>query len=110
MPFDAVSERPGGSIRDFGDRSISDLVEHINPFLKGYRERCKENLSPDAYDGFLQDEFGFLIAGLADTAFALAVLFGAMVHGASEQEIDRLERGFIYANARRWWYREATNT
>jgi hypothetical protein len=41
----------------------------------------------------LGDEFGFLKAGLADTGFAIGVLFGAMLYGASEQEIDKLERG-----------------
>jgi hypothetical protein len=103
VSFDAVSEEPGRSIRDIDDRSIRDLVEHINPFLKGWREHCQENLPRDT-----EDEFGFLTADLADTGFALGVLFGAMVQGASEQEIDRLDRGFIHSNARRWWYREGT--
>lgn len=30
VPFDAVSEEPGSSIRDIGDVSISDLVESLN--------------------------------------------------------------------------------
>lgn len=107
VPFDAVAHAPGESIRNIDFRgdietSIRDLVEHLNPFIKGWCDRCNENLSPDA------DYFGFLTAGLADTGFAIGVLFGAMVHGASEQEIDRLERGFIHANKLRWWYREGT--
>lgn len=36
---------------------------------------------------------------LADTAFAIGVLAGAMFNGASEREIDRLERGLAYAIA-----------
>ena len=56
--------------------------------------------------GEAADEFGWLIAGLTDTSFALGILFRAMVDGASKDEIDKLERGLIYANARRWWYKE----
>lgn len=44
VPFDAVSEEPGSSIRDIGDGSISDLVERLNPFLKAYFERRASRL------------------------------------------------------------------
>jgi hypothetical protein len=46
---------------------------------------------------------------MTDTGFALGILFGAMVDGASEQEIDKLERGFIDSITRWWWHREGTN-
>src|SRR6266566_4931537 len=76
VPFDALAESPGNSIRDIDYRSIRDLVEHLNPFILGWRVHCKD----------LEDELGFLTAGLADTGFAIGVLFGAMTHGASEAE------------------------
>lgn len=104
VPFDIVAEEPGGSIRNSNHlESVSELAERLNPFLKGWRVHCAESLLADA-----QDKFGWLTAGLADTGFAIGVLAGFMFHGASEAEIDRLERGFIHANARRWWYREGS--
>src|SRR6266478_695383 len=56
VPFDAVAHTPGESIRNIDFRgdvetSIGDLVEHLNPFIKDWREHCKD----------LEDEFGFLI-------------------------------------------------
>jgi hypothetical protein len=45
---------------------------------------------------------------LADTAFAIGVLAGTMFTGASEREIDRLERGLVYSIAASPWLRKET--
>jgi hypothetical protein len=108
VPFAAVAHTPGELIRNIelrGDieTSIRDLVEYLHPFIKGWCEHCGENLSPE-----LGDEFGFLTAGLVETGFALGIVYNAIVNGASDREIDRLERGFIHANKLRWWYREGS--
>jgi hypothetical protein len=73
-----------------------------NPFIKRDYESCHEELAKDpVYDrGAVLWE---MRRNLAEAAFAIGVFFGAMVHGASEQEIDRLERGLIHATASLHW-------
>jgi len=108
VPFDVVAPDPGNSIRDGlsigrDDDTISTwgLAERLRPFITRDYESCHEELAKDpVYDrGAVLWE---MRRNLAEAAFAIGVLFGAMVHDASEQEIDRLERGLVHATVSRY--------
>ena len=115
VPFDVVADEPGQSIRDglsvdakintWGRGGIGVytalLAERLNPLIKRDYESCHEELAKDpVYDrGAVLWE---MRRNLAETTFAVGVLFGAMVHGASDREIDRLERGLVHATVSRY--------
>jgi hypothetical protein len=65
-------------------------------------ERCYEELAKDpVYDrGAVLWE---MRRNLAEATFAIGVFFGAMVHGASDREIDGLERGLVHATVSLHW-------
>ena len=77
----------------------SELAEHLNPFITGHYERVYELLPDEIADGDLSP----MKWALADTAFAIGVLAGAIFSGAKPRKIDRLERGLAHATASRHW-------
>jgi hypothetical protein len=76
-----------------------ELSERLNPSLIGYCNRVNDRLP----DEDARDDFNNLRVDMAQAAFAIGVLAGAVFHGASEREIDRLERGLIHATCSRHW-------
>jgi hypothetical protein len=49
------------------------------------------------------DDLCELLWKAIDTAFHIGVLGGAIFAGASDREIDRIERGLIHATVSRHW-------
>lgn len=70
----------------------SELAERLCPTITGYRKRLEDALPEEICDDL--GKMGWL---LADLSFATGVLAGAMFTGASEQEVNRLERGILHA-------------
>jgi hypothetical protein len=88
MPFDVVTSDIPVSV-DYGDRPYpSELTEAFDPAIKGHYDRLEKATAHD-----LQDDLGALRWETAETSFQIGVLAGAMFSGASDREIDRLERG-----------------
>ena len=73
-----------------------DLTEMLNPCVKGRLDWLYERISE-------KDELFNLISETAETAYQIGVLAGPMFSGASDREIDRLERGLIHAIVSRSW-------
>ena len=98
MPFDVVTEDIPLSV-DYGDGSYpAELTEALDPAIQGHYDRLKK-----ATTGALEDDLGALRWKTAETSFQIGVLAGAMFSGASDREIDRLERGLIHATVSRGW-------
>jgi len=96
--FDVVADDMPTSLDHGSDVCPSTLVELLNPCITGFQEICEAKIPRE-----IQDELNSLKWHTADTAFAIGVLFGCMISGASEKEIDRLERGLVHATVSRRW-------
>ena len=99
MPFDVVTSDMPLSV-DYGNRPCpSELTEALDPAIKGHYDRLHKATAHDLN----QDDLGALKWKTAETSFQIGVLHGAMSTGASDREIDRLERGLIHATVSRGW-------
>lgn len=75
-----------------------ELAERLCPSITGRFDRVYDRLP----DEECRDNLVELKMTLAEVAFAIGVLAGLIFHGtASKSEIDRLERGLIWATASR---------
>lgn len=77
----------------------AQLAERLNPTITGHYDRVYDRLPNEDS----KDDLDELKLSLAETAFAVGVLAGAMFHGASKLEVDKLERGLVHATTSRHW-------
>ncbi|MDP2601887.1 MAG: hypothetical protein Q8S00_04760 [Deltaproteobacteria bacterium] len=98
--FDIITHDMPPSL-DHGNQVCSnDLVDMLNPVIRLYQERCEKRL-PDCEDA--ESDLNHLKWYTADAGFMIGVLAGAIFAGASQREIDRMERGLVHATASRRW-------
>jgi hypothetical protein len=90
MTFDIIAVDTPPSIERGQDAYPGQLAEAFNPSLKGHYKRLSEALPSD--DRLLHDDLSNLSLETAETSFHIGVLAGAVFTGASDREIDRLER------------------
>jgi hypothetical protein len=76
----------------------SELAEALDPAIIGHYDRLHKATADN-----LQDDLGALRWKTAETSFQIGVLAGPIFSGASDREIDRLERGLIHAIVSRRW-------
>ena len=99
VTFDIVSDEMPCSL-DYGNNTtvkyVHYLAERLNPLLKLYHERISEGRDNG-------DDVGSLRWEMADAAFAIGVLAGAIFTGSPERDVDRLEKGLVHATASRRW-------
>ena len=74
-----------------------ELVGKFNPSIRG-RYNLLEGIA-----GIDPDELLQFKTEACESAFQIGVLAGAIFSGASDREIDRLERGLIHATMARPW-------
>lgn len=71
-----------------------ELAERLAPTIKGFYERVHDRLPDEAS----RDDLSEMKFCLAEIAFAIGTLAGSVFPGtASRAEIDRLERGLVWA-------------
>jgi hypothetical protein len=98
MPFDVVTNDMPCSVQTRSDvPSVLELADGFDPCIKGRFDVLSESI-PD-----LSGELFNMKMDIAETAFQLGVLAGPIFSGASDREIDRLERGLIHATVSRRW-------
>jgi hypothetical protein len=90
--FDITIECPPSIAGDTPD--VINLVDDFDSYIKGRAEQMRESEHDDQFN---------LRMDTAETAFQIGVMWGAMATGASDREIDRLERGLIHATVSRGW-------
>ena len=97
--FDVVGiEMPRSLDRARNRRDPYLMVEDLNPLMDLYYRRCEAVL-----DDALESEFGNLKWVGQETAFQIGIFAGFIFSGASEAEIDRLEKALVLATAARHW-------
>jgi hypothetical protein len=99
MPFDVVTGDIPRSVDYVDAPEPYEIAEAFDPCIEGHYERLEKATAHD----LLQNDLGDLKWKTAETAFQIGVLAGAMFSGASDREIDRLERGLIHATVSRGW-------
>lgn len=97
LHFDILNSDEPPSIDYVDEPMPCELAERLNPCLTGYYDRVYNRLPDEG----CRDDVGELKLSMAETAFAIGVLAGAIFHGASGREIDRLERGLVHATVSR---------
>ncbi len=97
--FDAVGDSMPCSMDTADKRETWDLVEDLNPCLVGFYNRCT-NILGNCGEA---DDVGSLRWQGMHYAFQLGMFAGFIFSGASEKEIDRLERALVHATAARHW-------
>lgn len=98
LHFDITYEDPLSLSSCDRRRESSALAERLNPTIAGRAERIKDRLG----NVFEHDDVGEMKWAVADASFGIGVLAGAIFTGAPEKEIDRLERGLVYAAGARY--------
>ena len=93
LTFDIVNSQIPPSAETPSNRPDAiDLVDDFDSYIKGTADEMRESE---------HDEIFNLRMDTADTAFQIGILAGAIFSGASDREIDRLERGLIHATVSR---------
>jgi hypothetical protein len=93
LTFDIVNSQIPPSAETPSNRPDAiDLVDDFDSYIKGTADEMREKE---------HDELFNLRMDTADTAFQIGILAGAIFSGASDREIDRLERGLIHATVSR---------
>ena len=97
--FDAVADAIPRSM-DVGDKKeIYQLVEALNPCLEGFHIRVEKALG----HCLETDDLGNMHWQGHEYAFQLGMFAGFIFAGASDKELDRLERALVHATAARHW-------
>jgi hypothetical protein len=101
MTFDVVTDDAldPHSMSNCEKSSVKALVDAFDPCIPGHFKRVKDALRGSEVD----DDVEYLRWRTAETAFHIAILAGPIFAGASDREIDRLERGLIHATVSRGW-------
>ena len=97
MTFDVVTDDIPHSLDNYKRVCVTDLVDGFDPCIPGHFKRVEAVL------GEMQDDLSNLKWQSAETAFHIGILAGAIFSGASDREIDRLERGLVHATVSRGW-------
>jgi hypothetical protein len=79
------------------DLDTAALAEQLNPVINGRWKRVQSHLYETGEVSLADDDLGPMKWDLADAAFAIGVLAGAIFTEAPEREINRLERGLVHA-------------
>ena|SRR5687767_12649310 len=95
VTFDIVTSQIPQSTETSSEKpDVINLVDDFDSYIKGRAEQMRESEHDEQFN---------LRMDTAETAFQIGVMWGAMATGASDREIDRLERGLIHATAAKPW-------
>lgn len=98
VPYDLADEMPL-CLQSSNRKDQSELSEELNPLITHLFERC-DSVAQKYGVGAEMDYNAQLFAlkqQLAETSFRVGLLAGVMFSGASNETIDRFERGLIYS-------------
>jgi hypothetical protein len=99
MTFDVITDDIPHSLNNYEKRCVTELVDAFDPCIEGHFKRVEDLVG----ESCVHDDLSNLKWQTAETAYQIGMLAGAMFSGASDREIDRLERGLIHATVSRKW-------
>jgi hypothetical protein len=95
LTFDIVTSQIPLSAENPSERpDVINLVHDFDSYIKGRAAQMREKEHDELFNQRMET---------AETAFQIGVLAGAIFSGASDREIERLERGLIHATVSRGW-------
>lgn len=95
VPFDILADSIPRCLDHSKRKWAINVMEEFNPLIKRLYDRCDEagkNIEEMDFNAQLFD----LKTEVAETAFSIGVLAGALFAGASSETVDRFERGLLY--------------
>ncbi len=85
------------SLRDLDETESSAMAERLIPLIEYRYNKLQKHLYDTGEWDLADNVLGPMKWTLADAAYSIGVLAGAIFTGAPEKEIDRLERGLVYS-------------
>jgi hypothetical protein len=103
MLFDVVTRESPYCLEGSEGRDPLELVEELNPFVKGYQEMLIDLAAKPACHRMLDDKFYLWSESAVDSSFQLGILAGAILAGCPKEVVDRFENGLAVAFCSRHW-------